>query len=601
MQNLCDVLKKYLYTLLLLLFALKGLAQQEFSLLHQVSGRYDFTFVGNTMNYAENGTGVACITQTSSSAELTLLPTDQIEKAYLYWSGSGNGDLEIKLNEQTIQAERHYNLTHSNLVFFLCFADVTQQVQTAGNGLYTVSELDVSSIISQYCPNATNYAGWSLVVLYKNEELPINQLNIYDGFKNVPNELTITLDNLNVIDNAGAKIGFIAWEGDSSIAVNETLRVNGNIIGNPPLNPINNAFNGTNSFTGSNALYNMDLDVYNIENYIQIGDTQASVQLTSGQDLVLISTVVTKLNSQLPDGEITLNDFDTDCDSQEVELFYIVKNTGTDVLPAGTPLAIYVNDIFLEITYTQTDLYNNESETGSVLVEIPENFGDFIQIHLVVDDLGNGTGEVKELNEDNNLSNILHIELHQGPSFNQPQNLTSCNLGNNQAVFDFSEYEFSIAQNDLQQISFYTSYQDAEQEINEIHTTSSYSTTISPTEIFVRIQDENCFSITSFLLVQKKCPPVIFNGISANGDTVNDVFLIEGLYNIFTNFELFVYSRWGELIWKGNNNLPMWDGTITEKKGVMSSLAPEGTYFYILHLNDSDYPDPLQGYLYLTR
>lgn len=601
MQNLCDVLKKYLYTLLLLLFALKGLAQQEFSLLHQVSGRYDFTFVGNTMNYAENGTGVACITQTSSSAELTLLPTDQIEKAYLYWSGSGSGDLEIKLNEQTIQAERHYNLTHSNLVFFLCFADVTQQIQSTGNGLYTVSDLDVSSIISQYCPNATNYAGWSLVVLYKNEELPINQLNIYDGFKNVPNELTITLDNLNVIDNAGAKIGFIAWEGDSSIAVNETLRVNGNIIGNPPLNPINNAFNGTNSFTGSNALYNMDLDVYNIENYIQIGDTQASVQLTSGQDLVLISTVVTKLNSQLPDGEITLNDFDTDCDSQEVELFYIVKNTGTDVLPAGTPLAIYVNDIFLEITYTQTDLYNNESETGSVLVEIPENFGDFIQIHLVLDDLGNGTGEVKELNEDNNLSNILHIELHQGPSFNQPQNLTSCNLGNNQAVFDFSEYEFSIAQNDLQQISFYTSYQDAEQEINEIHTTSSYSTTISPTEIFVRIQDENCFSITSFLLVQKKCPPVIFNGISANGDTVNDVFLIEGLYNIFTNFELFVYSRWGELIWKGNNNLPMWDGTITEKKGVMSSLAPEGTYFYILHLNDSDYPDPLQGYLYLTR
>jgi len=601
MQNLYDVLKKYLYTLLLLLFALKGLAQQEFSLLHQISGRYDFTFVGNTMNYAENGTGVSCIIKTSSTAELTLLPNDQIEKAYLYWSGSGSGDLEIKLNEQTIQAERHYNLIHSNLVFFLCFADVTQQVQTAGNGLYTVSELDVSSIISQYCPNATNYAGWSLVVLYKNEELPINQLNIYDGFKNVPNELSITLDNLNVIDNAGAKIGFIAWEGDSGIAVNETLRVNGNIIGNPPLNPINNAFNGTNSFTGSNALYNMDLDVYNIENYIQIGDTQASVQLTSGQDLVLISTVVTKLNSQLPDGEITLNDFDTDCDSQEVELFYTVKNTGTDVLPAGTPIAIYVNDIFLEITYTQTDLYNNESETGSVLVEILENLGDFIQIHMVVDDLGDGTGEVKELNEDNNASNILQIELHQGPSFNQPQDLTSCNLGNNQAVFDFSDYEFSIAQNDLQQISFYTSYQDAEQGINEIHNTSSYSTTISPTEIFVRIQDENCFSITSFLLVQKKCPPVIFNGISSNGDGVNDVFLIEGLYNIFTNFELFVYSRWGELIWKGNNNLPMWDGTITEKKGVMSSLAPEGTYFYILHLNDSDYPDPLQGYLYLTR
>src|SRR5690606_23757579 len=159
-------------------------------------------------------------------------------------------------------------------------------------------------------------------------------------------------------DNAGAKIGFIAWEGDSGIAVNETLRVNGNIIGNPPLNPITNAFNGTNSLTNSSALYNMDLDVYNIENYIQIGDTQANVQLTSGQDLVLISTVVTKLNSQLPDGEITLNNYTNNCDSQAVELFYTVTNTGTDVLPSGTPIAIYVNNIFLELTYTQTDLYN---------------------------------------------------------------------------------------------------------------------------------------------------------------------------------------------------------------------------------------------------
>ena len=59
-----------------------------------------------------------------------------------------------------------------------------------------------------------------------------------------------------------AKIGFTAWEGDSNLAVNETLRVNGNIISNPPLNPEENAFNGTNSFTGSSQLYNMDLDFY---------------------------------------------------------------------------------------------------------------------------------------------------------------------------------------------------------------------------------------------------------------------------------------------------------------------------------------------------
>jgi hypothetical protein len=60
------------------------------------------------------------------------------------------------------------------------------------------------------------------------------------------------------------------------------------------------AFNGTNSFTGSTSLYNMDLDVYTIQNNINIGDTSAQIQLTSGQDFVMINAIVTKLNSQLP-------------------------------------------------------------------------------------------------------------------------------------------------------------------------------------------------------------------------------------------------------------------------------------------------------------
>jgi hypothetical protein len=43
-------------------------------------------------------------------------------------------------------------------------------------------------------------------------------------------------------------------------------------ISNLPLNPVDNAFNGKHySFTGSTSLYNMDLDVYNIQNNINIG------------------------------------------------------------------------------------------------------------------------------------------------------------------------------------------------------------------------------------------------------------------------------------------------------------------------------------------
>src|SRR5690606_14097590 len=118
--------------------------------------------------------------------------------------------------------------------------------------------------------------------------------------------LNFSLSSLNVIDNVDAKIGFIAWEDDSSLADNETLRINGNILSNPPLNPANNAFNGTNSITGNNELYNMDLDIYEIQNYIQAGDQTAEIALTSDRDFVMINAVVTKLNSQVPDANIVI-------------------------------------------------------------------------------------------------------------------------------------------------------------------------------------------------------------------------------------------------------------------------------------------------------
>jgi hypothetical protein len=51
----------------------------------------------------------------------------------------------------------------------------------------------------------------------------------------------------------------------------------------------------------------MDLDVYTIQNNINIGDT-SQIQLTSGQDFVMINAIVTKLNSQLPDATLRIND-----------------------------------------------------------------------------------------------------------------------------------------------------------------------------------------------------------------------------------------------------------------------------------------------------
>ena len=84
---------------------------QNVSLYNQFNGRYDFTFIGNTLNVAENGAFDPCLILTSSAANYTMNSGDIIESAYLYWAGSGTGDFNVNLNGNAIVAERNFALT----------------------------------------------------------------------------------------------------------------------------------------------------------------------------------------------------------------------------------------------------------------------------------------------------------------------------------------------------------------------------------------------------------------------------------------------------------------------------------------------------------
>ena len=601
--------QKLRYSVLSLIFILScPIYGQNISLYHQYNGRYDFVFFGNTLNKIENGTGGPCEINTSSSAVLNLNPADQIENAYLYWSGSGTGDFDVKLNGQDIAAQRTFHVIQnwSGLPFFSAFTDITSLVQATGSGLYNFSDLDLTNVIGSYCWNGTNFGGWAIVVVYKNARLPLNQLTVYDGLQYVPNEINITLNSLNVIDNKDAKIGFVAWEGDRSISVNETLRVNGNPISNPPLNPINNAFNGTNSFTGATNLYNMDLDVYNIQNNISIGDTSAQIQLTSGQDFVMINAIVTKLNSQLPDATIHINDVDLTCDSREISVDYTVYNSNsTNVIPSGTPIAIYADGIFIGATATKNTIPIDGNETNQISLKIPENSPVIFDLEFSVDDNGSRSGLVTELNEGNNFDVFQKLSLRFSPKINPTPNMESCNQGLGVGVFDFSNYAELAKVNPGDVVTFYSSLEEAETGVENgaspILSPSNFTAKTATTIIYIRVKNEHCYSISSFLLTTKNCPPKIHNFVSANNDGSNDSFTIKGLRDIFLNYKISIYNRWGVLLWTGDNTANDWDGYATEGILLDNQRCPEGTYYYVIELNDSDYPNPLTGYLYLTN
>jgi gliding motility-associated-like protein len=589
--------------LLLITGALFG---QDVSLFQQFNGRYDFVFIGNTLNPIENSFQTTAAVLTSSSAQLSLNANDQIEKAYLYWAGCGPGDFDVKLNGQTIRADRTFILQRvvSNLIFdyFSAFKEVTDQVQATGNGNYTLSDLDVSASIDFHSQRSTNFAGWAIIVIYKNPSLTLNQLNVYDGMQAVPDEINITLNSLNVIDNNDAKIGFLAWEGDSGIAVNETLRINGTSIGNPPLNPVNNAFNGTNSMTNSNVLYNMDLDVYPIQNNISIGDTSAQIQLTSSQDFVMINAIVTKLNSQLPDAMIEINRVEKQCDSRSITVNYKVLNpNSTAVLPLNTPVSIYANNIYLSTIYTLSNVPIDGEEIGQATVVIPNSIPANFNLKMVVDETSAGLGIVPELNELNNKF-VESVTLFTAPLFNVVPNLESCNLGNSKGKFNFSDYEALVKINSSDTATFFESQVNAENNLNPIVNTTNYIALNTPKTIYIRLDNSSgCYSITSFVLTTKNCPPIVNNFVTPDNDGYNDTFHIEGLKDIFLNHKISIYNRWGKLVWTGNNNSNEWDGIANNGLLLDDNQIPSGTYYYVIELNDIDYPEPLTGYLYLTK
>lgn len=804
----------------------KDLWSQNISLYQQFNGRYDFTFAGNTLNTQENGAFATCSILTTSSAELQLTSNDLIEKAFLYWAGSGTGDLNVKLNGQEITAERTFPI---NVVlstdevprsFFAAFADVTTLVQQTGPGNYTLTDLDLTAVLSEinpeydaniYCMNGTNFGGWTLAVVYRNDNLPLNQLNLYDGMQFVPDNITINLPSLNVIDNIGAKIGFVAWEGDRALDIGEKLTINGTTLSNN-LNPATNAFNGTNSITGSTALYNMDLDVYDIQNMIQIGDQSAIIKLESGRDFVMVNAVVTKLNSQLPDATVTLTGIQQQCNSRTIKVDYTVSNiNSTDVLPPNTPVAIYADGTYLTSVNTSVALPIDGSESGSITLTIPANISSPFQLKFIADQTPSGAGTVTETNEANNVFEMT-VTLWVSPTLQQPANVTACDIGGGTGIFDFSAYIQSLANLPTDIVTFYESATDAQNAANAIANVSQFTSAIPNQPIFVRLQDANgCYSIKSFLLtavdcefpdatitidnfqrscnsrsvilnytvgnfnsqdilpagtslsfyinnylagqaqtvadipinsseagmvtlnipdtagldftltfaaddvgdgtgteeetnetnntftaayslivspllsqpaslvscnvgfdsgifdfssysyelksetsdnvtfytsqqdavagtneisnpgnfqstsnpqviyvrsesaegcyttgafnlIAKKCPPETYNYVTPNGDGRNDTFFVKGLRNIFYNFRISIYNRWGNLVWTGNHSQPDWDGIANETKvGPQNNSVPDGTYYFVLELNDPEYPEPITGWVYVVR
>ncbi|WP_157751958.1 beta strand repeat-containing protein [Actinoplanes derwentensis] len=292
------------------------------------------------------------------------------------------------------------------------FADVTQQVSGAGNGTYTVADIQAGTGVDRY-------AGWSLVIAYQNAAKPLQSLRVYDGFGVVDTNSTsvdITVSGFQTPTDTStpveASIGAVVYEGDLG-KVGDTLQLDGAAMMDSA-NPSNNFFNSTVSEGGTGLtsrtpawsnLMGVDMDQFDATGKIAHNATQATLNLaTSGETIYpgvvtfttalaapSLTTVTTPTDvdgGDLLPGDVieysivvTNNGFDTArdivlTDAIPTGLTYIpgtMTVAGNTVADTGPPLAYSISTLARNssTTVTYRASVNSSTAPGSSIVNVP--------------------------------------------------------------------------------------------------------------------------------------------------------------------------------------------------------------------------------------
>ncbi len=88
----------------------------------------------------------------------------------------------------------------------------------------------------------------------------------------------------------------------------------------------------------------------------------------------------------------------------------------------------------------------------------------------------------------------------------------------------------------------------------------------------------------------------IYNGITPNGDGINDTWQIDCI-DMFSENEVYIFNRWGDIVrhmFNYDNKNVFWDGS-NEKK----ERLPDGTYYFVLKLKAGDIEKVYTGWVFV--
>jgi hypothetical protein len=248
----------------------------------------------------------------SSSATVSLPAGSTVLWAGLYWAAdttpgtsgvaaptpASRGTVRLKAGAgayQTVTAAPADVLASvSQANRYRGFADVTTAVAAAGSGTYTVANVQAGT-------GNDRFAGWALLIAYRDTTQAVRGLHVYDGLGTVDATHTFqtTVAPFHTPVSPApvtTKVGLLSFEGDAGLA-NETATFNAVAL-TDALNPANNAMNSTiesagTAFTAKSPNYanqlGMDLDVFPNLGALTNNQTSASLYFSSTNEYYMPS------------------------------------------------------------------------------------------------------------------------------------------------------------------------------------------------------------------------------------------------------------------------------------------------------------------------
>ena len=186
------------------------------------------------------------------------------------------------------------------------FADVTALVRAAGAGDYGVANVQSGT-------GEDRYAGWALVVVYRDRTAPARNLTLFDGFVTInsgdaPRDVVVEGFKAPRSGPVRATLGEVAYEGDRSLGGDSGA------FDAVPLsdarNAATNSFNSTITHRGTpeagrapgydNQL-GFDADVFDVSGIVRNGATSAALKFETAGDTYLPGVVFVAVDIYAPD------------------------------------------------------------------------------------------------------------------------------------------------------------------------------------------------------------------------------------------------------------------------------------------------------------